>query len=130
MYYRGATAAVIVYDITDRKSFEGAQSWIKEIREKGDKKTLIALAGNKLDLAAKRDVPYEMAEEYARQENLVFMETSAKSNHNVNQLFDEIEKRLPARRVSESKPLTTRTSSASLKPITDSSSLLKSKCCA
>lgn len=129
MYYRGATAAVIVYDITDRKSFEGAQNWIKEIREKGDKNTLIALAGNKVDLASKRDVPYEMADEYAKLENLIFMETSAKSNYNVNQLFDEIEKRLPARRVSESKTLTTRTSVSSLKPSPETSSPLKNKCC-
>ena len=129
MYYRGATAAVIVYDITDRKSFEGAQNWIKEIREKGDKNTLIALAGNKFDLASKRDVPYEMADEYAKLENLIFMETSAKSNYNVNQLFDEIEKRLPARRVSESKTLTTRTSVSSLKPSPETSSPLKNKCC-
>ena len=120
---------MIVYDITDRKSFEGAQSWIKEIREKGDKSTLIALAGNKFDLSAKRDVPYEMADEYAKQESLIFMEISAKSNYNVNQLFEEIEKRLPARRVSESRTLTTRSSSTSLKPSPEKPSPLKNKCC-
>lgn len=127
MYYRGATAAVIVYDITDRKSFEGAQSWIKEIREKGDKQTLIALAGNKYDLASKRDVPYEMANEYARQEDLIFFETSAKSNYNVNQLFEEIEKRLPERRLSEGKSLVRRTSATTLKPNTEIPP--KNKCC-
>merc|ERR1719480_270677 len=53
MYYRGAAAAVIVYDITSKESFEAAKSWVVELQ---NTETLIALAGNKADLDGQRQV--------------------------------------------------------------------------
>jgi small GTP-binding protein len=50
MYYRGAAAAIVVYDITDPDSFAGAKSWVKELQRRGDPNVIIALAGNKADL--------------------------------------------------------------------------------
>jgi len=50
MYYRGATSAIIVYDITSPSSFEGAKSWVKELQRRGDPHCVIALAANKADL--------------------------------------------------------------------------------
>merc|ERR1719326_910928 len=58
MYYRGAAAAVIVYDITSKESFDAAKSWVVELQSTD---TLIALAGNKTDLEANRQVEKETA---------------------------------------------------------------------
>ena len=56
---------------------------------------MIALAGNKLDLAEQRQVEIEEAKSYADDNNILFMETSAKTNHNVNEMFKTIAMKLP-----------------------------------
>jgi small GTP-binding protein len=60
MYYRGASAAVVVFDVTNRDSFEGAKSWVKELQRRGDPNCVIALAGNKADIREKRAVEAEV----------------------------------------------------------------------
>jgi len=65
MYYRGAAAAVVVYDITNADSFGRAKSWVKELQRQGSPNIVIALAGNKCDLATKRKVEASEATEYA-----------------------------------------------------------------
>jgi Ras-related protein Rab-5C len=60
MYYRGAAAAIVVYDITNKESFNGAKSWVKELQRRGDPNVVIALAGNKADLQNKRKVEYQV----------------------------------------------------------------------
>merc|ERR1711865_1001085 len=92
MYYRGAAAAVIVYDITSKESFDAAKSWVAELQSTD---TLIALAGNKSDLDAQRVVAREVAQAYAEENGILFMETSARSGLNVNELFHEIAVKLP-----------------------------------
>jgi len=61
MYYRGAQAAIIVYDITNRDTFERAKSWVKELDRQARKDIVIALAGNKFDLSNKRMVEVEVS---------------------------------------------------------------------
>jgi small GTP-binding protein len=95
MYYRGAAAAVVVYDITSKQSFVRAQNWVKELQQQGAAKIVIALAGNKSDLAAQREVRPEEAQAYAEENQIHFLETSAKTDHNVSELFMEIARRLP-----------------------------------
>merc|ERR1712187_838556 len=92
MYYRDAAAAVIVYDITSKESFDAAKSWVVELQSTG---TLIALAGNKSDLDATRVIERETAKAYAEQMGILYMETSARNGQNVNELFHEIAVRLP-----------------------------------
>jgi len=58
MYYRGAAAAIVVFDITKKDSFIGAKSWVKELQRRGDPNVVIALAGNKADMDSKRKVSY------------------------------------------------------------------------
>ena len=50
MYYRGTKAAIIVYDISDKSTFEGAKTWAQEIKEKGEGNVVVVLCGNKTDL--------------------------------------------------------------------------------
>jgi len=95
MYYRGAAAAVIVYDITSQDSFTRAQSWVKELQQQGNPNLIMALAGNKADLEADRSVETAVAQSYADQNGLYFLETSAKTATNVDDIFYTIAERLP-----------------------------------
>lgn len=95
MYYRGAQAAIVVYDITNQDSFGRAKTWVKELQRHASPNIVIALAGNKQDLATKRMVEFEEAQNYADENTLLFMETSAKTAMNVNDIFLAIANKLP-----------------------------------
>jgi GTPase SAR1 family protein len=95
MYYRGAQAAIVVYDITNADTFNRAKVWIKELQRQAAPNIVIALAGNKADLANKRQVEVVDAQTYADENGLIFMETSAKTAMNVNDIFMAIAKKLP-----------------------------------
>lgn len=91
MYYRGASAAVVVYDITHPSSFERAKKWVSELRQNvANAALVIALVGNKADLADQRSVPESDAREYAAEAGLLYFESSAKDNVNVTELFDTV----------------------------------------
>eukprot|EP01061_Rhynchopus_euleeides_P023456 TRINITY_DN3816_c2_g1_i1.p1 TRINITY_DN3816_c2_g1~~TRINITY_DN3816_c2_g1_i1.p1 ORF type:complete len:201 (+),score=79.92 TRINITY_DN3816_c2_g1_i1:49-651(+) len=98
MYYRGAAAAVIVYDITNMDSFVRAKNWVQELQRQGDSSVVIALAGNKSDLSDQRVVETAEAQAYADEKNLIFYECSAKANSNINDIFISIAKKLPTAR--------------------------------
>lgn len=95
MYYRGAHAAIVTYDITNKDSFVRAQTWIAELQKQGSPNIMIALAGNKSDLDNIRAVQFEEGRAFADENHLLFMETSAKSSLNVTELFTAIAKKLP-----------------------------------
>ena len=90
MYYRGASAAIVVYDITSVESFERAKFWIRELLQNGNGDIVIALAGNKLDLVDKRKVDFGEAKKYAAENDLVLHETGARSGENINLLLEDI----------------------------------------
>ncbi|XP_065186968.1 ras-related protein Rab-22A-like [Sycon ciliatum] len=95
MYYRGAAAAIVVYDITSKESFQKLQDWMRELQHLGPPEIVLAIAGNKCDLSEKREVAFEDAKNYAEQMNAIFAETSALQATNVHALFEAISKKLP-----------------------------------
>lgn len=95
MYYRGAHAAVVVYDITNAQSYRRAMAWVDELRERASGVKVIALAGNKCDLSQQRAVTEQEAKAYAQENGLLFMETSAKLATNVIEIFTAIAESLP-----------------------------------
>ncbi|CAO3695483.1 unnamed protein product [Rhizopus stolonifer] len=85
MYYRGAQAALLVYDITSRESFEELHSWVEELRRNMTEELIIVVVANKLDLALyEREVPSEEAREYTTRilgTDTLFYEVSAKEDN-------------------------------------------------
>lgn len=108
MYYRGAGAAVIVYDVTQEQTFQAVKSWVRELNTHGSQHIVLAIAGNKCDLDDRREVPLKDAQEYAESMNAIFMETSAKTAFNIINLFREICCRLEARKGSHPREGTVR----------------------
>lgn len=101
MYYRNAHGIIVVYDVTDRHSFENVECWMQEIRKYAPDGVSKLLLGNKCDLSPKRVVPYDEAKELADSLGVQLIETSAKNAHNVEQAFQtmagEIKSRVAAR---------------------------------
>lgn len=89
-YIRESNVAVVVYDITDRKTFEDASKWIDEVQADRQGQALIVLVGNKCDLTSARQVTAQEGEEKAKALGAIFMETSAKNGHNCRPLFKKI----------------------------------------
>lgn len=95
MYYKGAEAAILVYDITSQRSFERIQDyWVEELRGNGPENIILTLAGNKCDLESDRAVSREAAEHYAKSINANFLETSAKTENNISEAFTDIGSRI------------------------------------
>ena len=95
LYYRGASAAAIVYDITNKESFAKAKHWVKELQKNASQEIVIVLVGNKSDLEQDRDVPAEEAKAYAEENGMEHVEASAKTAHNVSEIFESIAAHLP-----------------------------------
>lgn len=114
MYYRNAQAALVVYDLTKPTSLIKAKHWVAELQRQASPGIVIALVGNKLDLTSDsppaedgedgadgegegdaRKVSTEEAKAYAEEESLLFFETSAKSGHNVSEVFTAIANAIP-----------------------------------
>ena len=88
-YYKNSVCACIVYDITNRNSFNSIQSWIDDCVKQSPKSILFILIGNKNDLNESREVQYEEGVEFAKKRNMIFLETSAKTGNNISTIFDK-----------------------------------------
>ena len=88
-YYKNSACALVVYDITNRESFDNVSTWIEDCRNQSPQTIFMVLVGNKtdLDLENKRVVSFEEGQELAEKNKMMFFETSAKSGKNVDDIF-------------------------------------------
>ncbi|XP_066868713.1 ras-related protein Rab-26 isoform X6 [Kogia breviceps] len=96
-YYRDAHALLLLYDITNKASFDSIQAWLTEIQEYAQHNVVLMLLGNKVDSAQERVVKRDDGEKLAKEYGLPFMETSAKTGLNVDLAFMAIAKELKQR---------------------------------
>ena len=94
MFYKDADVAILVYDITNKISFEELQSyWAEQVIESSPKNIMLILAANKYDLIEKEQVDEDEARQYASKINASFITVTAKSSESVDELFKEIAKK-------------------------------------
>jgi len=86
-YYRGAAGCILVYDITSRESYNHLSTWLSDARALATSQLAIVLVGNKIDLQEDREVTFLEASRFAQENDLLFLETSAKSGENVEEVF-------------------------------------------
>ncbi len=91
-YYRGAVGVLVVYAINDKASSKHVENWVKQIEEKCEAKIAKFLVGNKSD--TERQVDSSEGQHMAKKYNMNFMETSAKENSNITQLFQQLGKEI------------------------------------
>mmetsp|Transcript_82996 Transcript_82996/g.230521 ORF Transcript_82996/g.230521 Transcript_82996/m.230521 type:complete len:212 (-) Transcript_82996:35-670(-) len=94
-YIRDSSGAIVVYDITNKSSFLNTAKWIEDVRSERGSDVVIVLVGNKTDLNDRRQVSVEEGEEKAKENGVMFIETSAKMGHNIKQLFRQLAQALP-----------------------------------
>ena len=94
MFYKDANAAVLVYDITRKDSFEELQTyWANQIKESSPPGIILAIAANKSDLIDNEVVDEEMARNFAKELGAIFVSTTAKQIEPINDLFIQIAKK-------------------------------------
>lgn len=101
-YYRDAHALLLLYDVTNKTSFDNTRAWLGEINEYAQDDVVIMLIGNKADATVERQVAYEDGERLAREYGVAFMETSAKTGTNVELAFMAVARELKYRQSCQS----------------------------
>merc|ERR1712167_377919 len=98
-YYRGAMGILLVYDVTDDKSFNNIRTWMRNIEQHANEQVVKILLGNKCDMPDKKMVTWEQGNDLAKEYGIEFFETSAKTNVKVDEAFTAI-----ARAIKDRKP--------------------------
>jgi small GTP-binding protein len=86
-YFRSAIGVVLVFDLTERKSFDDLNQWLVDIHALCDPNAIVTLIGNKLDLAEQRMITPHEAESFAQLHQLCYFETSALAGDNIQEAF-------------------------------------------
>ena len=86
-YYKNSVCAFVVYDVTNKNSFLNVKNWVDDCKKQTPKSVLMVLVGNKVDLEDKREVSYEEGENFAKDNSMLFYETSAKNGDNIENIF-------------------------------------------
>ena len=86
-YYQGAKGVLIVFDVTKESSFSNLPKWYGRIQDATEGKIVKLLIGNKIDLENNRAVTTDLAKEYAKKNNMMFIETSALDSTNIEEAF-------------------------------------------
>eukprot|EP00731_Ephydatia_muelleri_P027907 Em0019g780a len=105
-YYRKAIGGIVVYDSTNEESFEDVEQWIEDVGTYADPKVKIILVGNKCDLKEKQVVDASNAQGMAKSKGILFIETSAKGDINVKQLFEMLVREIFKESTQQTQPQT------------------------
>jgi len=129
-YYRGGNGVLVVYDITDRESFENLNSWLIEIEKNANKNVYKLLIGNKSDLEEKRKVSFQEGTDFAKSNGMEFIETSAKTASKVQEAFELLTQKIIKASVSKDTGMTKKEKTVHLSSgASDLSTKQKSGCC-
>ena len=93
-YYKGSHGIILIYDITNPKTFQNITDWVSQVREEASHNVVIYLIGNKIDLSNERNVSTEEGKELAEKLGLPFNEASALDGTNINETFDDMVERI------------------------------------
>ena len=93
-YYKNSVCAILVYDISNRETFEHISNWIEDCTAQSPKTVFMILVGNKSDLSNNRQVTFDEGKEMAKNNNMMIFETSAKTGENVDKIFEESAKEI------------------------------------
>ena len=96
-YYKNSVCACVVYDISNRTTFDNIKSWVEDCKKLSPKTVLMILVGNKIDLEDKREVTYDEGSIFAQKNGMIFFECSAKTGKNIEQIFMESTKEVSKR---------------------------------
>jgi len=126
-YFRGAQGIVLVYDVTDRRSFESIRNWISQIQQHADVHVNKILVGNKSDMLDGKVVSSEEGQKLANEFKMEFWEASAKNDVNVEKTFLSIAKSVKNRLVSDGCSIPTRGKNVKIR--SRGAGVSKSGCC-
>lgn len=97
-YYRGSAGALLLFDLSNRDSFENVEKWLQDVKDVARDDVVLILIGNKSDLEGKRQVTHDEASDFAQKHNMKYFEVSAKTGDNVSEAISacvaQIEKNL------------------------------------
>ena len=93
-YIKGAHGIILIYDVTKRRTFEGIQNWVKQIKEQVSSRVCVALVANKIDEKEKREVTEQEGIRLGKDIGYPFYEASAKDGININECFDNLIKQI------------------------------------
>ncbi|CAD8048978.1 unnamed protein product [Paramecium sonneborni] len=104
-HFRRSSGAIIVYDITQEKTFQSVINWLKDIRDQTDKDVVIMLVGNKKDIVDQKEderkISYGYASDFAQQNGLLFEEISAYTGENIEKIFNILAQAIIKRKIPE-----------------------------
>ena len=93
-YLKNAHCIIIVYDITNKESFNSLNHWLNDAKENTIEGTIFVICGNKIDLKEKRVVKIDEINEYIKKNDLIYVECSAQNGEGIKDLFNVIAKNL------------------------------------
>ena len=128
-YYRGGNGVLVVYDITDRDSFENLNSWLIEIEKNANKNVYKLLIGNKCDLEDKRKVTYQEGKDFATSNGMQFIETSAKADTKVKEAFELLTQEIIKASATKEKSMEKKEKTVHLSSGTTDLNMKKKGCC-
>ena len=93
-YYKGANGIILIYDVTNSKTYDNVKTWVSQIREEASPNTIVYLCGNKIDMEDLRILKTEDGVKLAEEFGFPFKETSAKEGININETFEDLIERI------------------------------------